>query len=452
MAIVWDSENAAHLLRRAGFAAEDKDLKKALKDGQAKTVARLLTADKSSDKFKKGNEPEGLHELQFWWLKRMADTSSPLIEKLTLFWHNHFATAIAKIGSIELMHQQNRTLRKFGSGKFRELVLEMSRDPAMIIWLDNRTNVKDNPNENYARELMELFTTGVYDKNGNPNYTEMDVVEGARAFTGWTIDGKYKYFFNADQHDYGSKTFRGQTGDFDGTDVIDQLVLDVVTARHISFKLWQFFAHDLAITDALFDELEQVYLQNDTDLRALLEHMFLHDRFYSDEAKGARIKSPAELIVNSLRLLGAKPNSSQAWHYYTLLNAMGQSLFDPPTVFGWKEGLSWVGANGLLQRLRCAEEITSGRTKDDLVKFKPSKLLGSEKTFKSYDAAQTVQAVLARLGLVLPQATVDALVAYMLADDQGDPVAEFKLNDDTIDTKVRGLCAVSMSLPEFQRH
>lgn len=448
MSVTWTSENAAHLLRRTGFAATAKDVKKALKKGMSKTIQDALQKDKKSDKRPKW--VDGTNDLQYWWLERMATTKTPLVEKLTLMWHNHFATAIEKVGSVTRMHNQNRTLRKHAMGSFRDMVLQISRDPAMIRWLDNNTNKKGSPNENFARELMELFTTGVLDKDGNANYTETDVQEGARAFTGWTYDDN-KFFFAEWNHDYDNKTFRGQTGPWDGTDVVDMLAADTATARRVAWRLWTFFAYDVSLDDAVLDPLEQAYLDNDTQLKPMLLAMFNSDAFYSPEALGTRVKGPAELVIHLTRQLKAKLTKQDWSSIASRTGQMGQELFNPPTVFGWDEGLQWVAVGGMLERVDVIEDITGERGKDAWFKYKPSTVLGKKKDYKKFTPDQTVDAVLAGLGSVtVSTAARDALIAYAQADSNGLPEDEFILNGETVDKKVRGLISIIASLPEFQ--
>lgn len=461
MAIVWNSENAAHLLRRAGFAARPKDVKKALKKGLTKTVSDLFKADKSSDKWPgKGDDkyPSGTGQIQGFWVRRMLDSSSPLIEKLTLFWHNHFATAVSKVEIPWLMFKQNRTLRKLALGKFESLLLEMSRDPAMILWLDNDTNDKDDPNENYARELMELFSTGVYDQNGNPNYSETDIQEAARAFTGWSIQGNwpdYEFEFEEWNHDFESKSFRGTTGEYDGTDIVAMLAADPATARRIPQKLWSFFAYEIALNDSLLDTFEEVYNSSEGSIRDILEAMFQSDAFYSDTAKNARIKSPVEFFVGTLQYLGATlPQKNDEWDQAgSMTEDLGQSLYDPPSVFGWDEGMPWVETKGMLERLRLADRIATARDKDDLIVFKAEKFMGPKSEWKKFDAPTCVDHVLSLLGpLTVATSTRDALIAYLLADENGQP-GTFDLGDkDFFDMKIRGLLSIVLALPEFQRH
>ncbi len=377
----WNEENAAHLLRRATHGPRPRDIARALKRGFDRTLEDLFEPPRGNDRFPRG--AEDLSDLQGWWLKRMTRGKAPLTERMTLLWHNHFATSHSKIDDLFLMHLQNRTLRRDALGSFRELVLAMARDPAMLIWLDNETNVAGNPNENFARELMELFTTGVLDKAGQPNYTERDVEEAARAFTGWGRDDEF-FEFNEDLHDFGPKTFRGLSGDLDGTDVIEQLVTDPATARRVAWRIYSFFAHPVDLADPVLDPLESAYLANDTALRPVLEALFQSDAFYSATVRQQHVKSPVELAVGAVRQLGVKIAGNRHWELAEWCTAMGQSLFAPPSVFGWKEGLAWVGTSGMQVRSEFAAWLTAtrGGQTTPRVRFRPEPLLGSRRARK----------------------------------------------------------------------
>jgi uncharacterized protein (DUF1800 family) len=453
MVVTWNEENAAHLLRRAGFGPRPPEVASAVKKGMAKTIAGLFKPWKKSDKLPKKPKTDSLEDLQAWWLRRMLATKSPLIEKMALFWHNHFATALSKVERLPLMHQQNRTLRKLAVGKFSTLCLALARDPAMVIWLDNISNIASDPNENFARELMELFTTGVLDAAGQPNYTETDVQESARAFTGWTLDDKFKFVFDPANHDFGTKTFRGQTANFDGTDIVAMLVVDPATARRLAWKSWSFFAYETTLDDPVLDPLVAAYLANDTSITALLKAIFEKDEFYSATAKRARVKSPAELLVGALRQLGAKISKSDTgvFEAANAMQALGQSIFEPPTVFGWKEGLQWISTNGLLERLRLAETIADARTSEGAgFVWNPAKLLGPKKKQAALTAADVVAAVLGALSQSdALQATVATLESYLQTDENGQPVTFF-VEPASIDVKVRGLVALILSSPEYQ--
>lgn len=453
MTVTWNAANAAHLLRRAGFGPTPKEVARALRQGRNKTIRSLFKPDKKSDKWK-GEDPDTA-DLQVWWLERMLGTRSPLEEKLTLFWHNHFATAISKVGVPLWMHQQNRVLRRFCLGRFRDMLHAMAKDGAMIVWLDNESNVKQAPNENFARELMELFTTGVLDRLGNPNYTEADVEEGARAFTGWGVEwpsGKFR--FSEWHHDYGSKTFKGVTGDLDGTDVLDILAADPATARRLAMKLFSFFAYQVDLDDPLLDPLEQAYFDSDTRIKAMLNVLFKMDAFYSPQAMRTRVKSPMEFLIGTVRMLRGRLSRKEEWfkwHFYDLVNILGQAIFNPPSVFGWKEGLPWVSSNGLLSRLRVGDQIADSRkSTDPPIEWDPRKLLPKKKKWKNMNAVNVVDRVLAQLGSAdFKPSSKQLLVDYLEADNNGNPQT-FVLDNDTVDRKVRGLVALTLTSSEYQ--
>lgn len=454
MVVTWNAENAAHLLRRATFGARPKDIEKALDKGMNATIAGLFTKPES-DAFPGGYKDVYLDEIQNWWARRLTTTQAPLTEKLTILWHNHFATGYSKIEYGKLMHLQNRTLRKYALGRFRDMVMNISKSAAMLVWLDGETNTDEDPNENFARELMELFTTGVFDKNGNPNYTEQDIVESARAFTGWNWSypsGKFE--FNDYDHDFESKTFKGQTGDFTGEQIIEMLVVEPATARRVAWRLWNSFAYPVTLADPVLDSLAQAYLDNDTQIRPVVDLMFRMDEFYSSEAKYAYVKSPVEWLIGSMRLLKAKFSSKHNWFKYEIANTvqnLGQSLFDPPTVFGWKDGTAWVTSNNFFARIQYAEEIASSRKQDDpVIVWDPKKLLPKPSEWSSMTASSVVDHFLNLLGpVVVESATHQALETYLNTDVDGNP-ATFVLDDDAVNSKIRGLVSLILSTPEYQ--
>ncbi len=451
MTVDWNAENAAHLIRRAGFGATSEEVARALDLGMDATVASLLDARGPSDRRRVVPRKTTLEELQLWWLRRIVRTRAPLEEKLTLFWHNHFATALDKVEDARLMHLQNRTLRAHAFGPFRDMVRAIARDPAMIVWLDNQTSVASDPNENFARELMEVFTTGVYDAAGNPTYTESDVAEAARAFTGWTIlDGAF--FFEPWNHDFSMKTFRGVTGPLDGDDVIENLVTDPATPRRLAGRLFTFFAHEVALSDPVLDPMVGAYEGNGTGIRPMLEVLFQMDAFYSAAARFSRVKSPVEFLAGTVRLLrGSVKGGRVGEGLARKLAALGQSLFNPPSVFGWKEGPSWVSSNGLLQRARVAEWMADSRRSDrPPFSWRPERLLGERSEWPTLDPGSVVARFVAHLDPSPPtDSTTASLVAYLQADDDGTPTP-FVLDKGTIDRKVRGLVALLLSSPEYQ--
>ncbi|MFN0205523.1 MAG: DUF1800 family protein [Planctomycetota bacterium] len=456
MTVTWNAQNAAHLLRRTGFGATISQIKSATKSGMAKSVAKILKTPKINDKIPP--DVKSIEDLQAWWVNLMLDTPAPLIERLVLFWHNHFATGHSKVGDFVYMHRQNTIFRKHAMGSFREMVTNVSRDPAMLIWLDNNTNVKGKQNQNFARELMELFTTGVNDKNGIANYTETDVDEAAKAFTGWTVkDGIF--FFNESKHDFGTKTFKGITGNLDGTDIINLLVVQPATAHRVARQLFSYFAYDIPLDDPFIAELANIYLANDTAIKPVLQRIFTSDQFYSDASKNAGVKEPAVYLVSAFRPLKMKLQTiyinkeedesvSNTYALSNRLDQLGQSLFDPPTVFGWDYGLAWVTASGLLERAKVADWISEARDPTQLLQYKPETILGP--SYKKLTAQIAAERILQNFGIQSPAlATLGAIANYLMVDNAGNPVA-IVWDEDTIDKKVRGAIALVLSSAEFQ--
>jgi uncharacterized protein (DUF1800 family) len=347
----------AHLLRRATLGptmdeivvASDRGLQPTL-DDMLQQLDRPLTQKEAAtaaigDVFLQ-NEGRGLRA---GWMLRMLSVPNLFREKLTLFWHNHFATAISKVNDPRMMANQVDTLRELALGKFRDLVTAMAKDPAMLIWLDNNLNVKGAPNENWARELMELFTCGI------GNYTEKDVQEVARCFTGWNLDGR-RYRFVADKHDETDKTIFGETGNFNGTDVINKLVVRKETARFISLKLWQFFVGQEP-TDQDLEPLIAAYQSSDGEIRQVVKAMFLSPGFFDARNVGNQVKNPIEFVVGTARSLKAPQESVQ--DYADAAAGMGMDIYNPPDVSGWAGGEAWISSFTLLERIRLVRRLVN---------------------------------------------------------------------------------------------
>ncbi len=336
------SPAVALLLRRAGFAPTPAIWESHRDLPYTEVVERVLAAlDGPAPADPAGQDlwPDGT--IQQLWIERMFLSPYGLEEKLALFWHGHFATSNAKVQTAPLMWEQLRTLRSLGPGAFRELVGAISRDGAMIRWLDGNANRVGHPNENYARELQELFTLGI------GNYTESDVREAARAFTGWGIR-HHTFVFRAEFHDTGEKTVHGHTGDFDGDEVLDLLVAHPACGRFLAGKLLRFFSHP----DPTAEEIERaaaVYREAGLNTRAFLRWLFLSEDFLRADRARTCIRSPVEFVVAAHRVLDL-PSISQAG-----LDRMGQILFQPPSVKGWPSGRDWLSSSGLIERLRIAE-------------------------------------------------------------------------------------------------
>lgn len=356
----------AHLMRRAGFSATRDELEAYVAKGYEATVEELLHPGDSNiqrdivDRYY--IEIEDLRQATSaggWWLYRMINTANPLEEKMALFWHGLFATAYEKIMNGRAASSQIEMFRRHSLGDLRTMLLELSRDPAMIIWLDNDTNHKDAPNENYGREILELFSMGV------GNYTEDDVKSCTRAFTGWTIANfipRYpwgafplEFEFRTDDHDDGEKEFLGHTGNFNGEDIIDIIVQQPATARFIAGKLYNFFVSDDPAPEEAIDALATAYLDSKYDIRAVMS-VLLSSNFFK-EARFAKVKSPAELLAGVLRLVGAFREIEPGLMDAAMESAyIGQELLNPPTVEGWHTGKEWIDSGSLVGRVNFASD------------------------------------------------------------------------------------------------
>jgi uncharacterized protein (DUF1800 family) len=347
----------AHLLRRAGFGGTTSELDRYAAMGTTKATDALINYPAVSNAALESQLPAidpavarggaTIAAIQGWWLQRMAQTARPLEEKMTLFWHGLLTSGLDKAGPAQ-MFTQNQLYRKMALGNFDDLLKAVSKDPAMMVYLDTETNRKGKPNENYARELMELFTTGI------GHYSENDVQESARAFTGWTLRGSKQLRYATDSvfvarlHDDGMKTFMGKSGNFTGDDIVEMLVSLRATAERLSTRLFTFFAYSNPEA-TIVQHLADVFQKSRYNVGAVVREIFTMDAFYSDKAYRALVKSPAELVAQALKAIGADARGyTQA---ATAMAPMGQVLFYPPNVAGWPAGTSWINSSTLLSRI-----------------------------------------------------------------------------------------------------
>lgn len=440
----FDARKAAHLLRRAGFGAPFEDVERAMKMGLEKTVDSLLDFDTTKDEFSSLAESlEGTivdfgnaDHLRSWWLYRMQTTKRPLEEKLALFWHGHFATSIQKVQRADLMHAQNKLFRRYALGPFRSLVLGVAKDPAMLRFLDGNTNKKGKPNENFARELLELFTMGP------GHYTEKDVMEAARAFTGWHT-GYADFQFQPSLHDEGAKTFLGETGNWNGEDVIDIVLRREATARFLATKLFEFFCHPNppeGVVAAMADDL----LRSQYALKGVLRRLFLSRVFYSSAAWRGLVKSPVEFVIGAARELESRVNLMQ---FVRALRNMGQDLFAPPTVKGWDGGAAWLTSALVLERVNFAMTLAHARSVEDGSRILPDTVCQK----RALDTPDKVLAHYVFLCLqdAVPEETRKSLRDY-LAKNDGDKERPWTNDYRSFNSKVRGLIHMLMASPEYQ--
>lgn len=486
----WNESTAAHLLNRAAFGGTPAEIEAAKRKGLALAVRDLvdLTGDAADlptppwahprnireqrmeiksekdagENFKEKAravrmmEADNILDLRRWWLDRMMNGPAPLLEKMTLFWHGHFATSVQKVKDPYWLWLQNDTLRRNALGNFGALVKKISRDPAMMIYLDLQQSRREHPNENWARELMELFTVGI------GNYSEDDIRASARAFTGYRIDLTTQQFrFMPMQQDVAPKTFMGRTGPLNGDDIVNILVAKPACAQFIGRKLWRFFVEDEPST-SIVDAVAASLHEHNFEMRPVLREIFTSAEFYSDRVMHAQIKSPVQYIVQTSKLLEASlPSPIVAQN---AMRQMGQILFAPPNVKGWDGGKAWISTSTLLFRYNFANYLINGdsmlppggvaarakgagpavrmspnelaeqikRSPIDIAKVVPDNLRDQPK--------QLVEMLSARFFQTQPpEKETNAFVQYLEAR-----------KGDTGDETMRGLVHLMMSTPQFQ--
>ena len=430
----WNRRLAAHLFRRAGFAVNSRELDEAVKREPREVVAHLVAGPESSDAFQResdefaetilaGGDPK---QLSAWWVYTILRTPHPLLEKTTLFWHGHFATSAEKVTDARTMFDQNQLLRRHALGDFAAMVHEVSRDPAMLIYLDSVTNRKAHPNENYAREVMELFCLG------EGNYTEKDVQELARCFTGWEIR-RGKFRFNRFQHDSGEKTVLGKTSKFPDAKAIDLVLQQPSAPRFIVGKLIRYFVFDEPQPGPeLIEPLAVELREHDWDIAHVIRRILGSQLFFSDHAIARKVRSPVELAVGLMRSLEGSTNAQQLTD--DLLN-LGQGLFYPPNVKGWDGGRTWINSSTLLGRANMVGRLV----RDNKTRFGRGDL----------------QSYLSGLGATSPDEIVDLLAELTLAVDIPDSVRQrlvglIEKGSGDQNERIAKTIHVLSTLPEFQ--
>ncbi|MGI8609606.1 MAG: DUF1800 domain-containing protein [Candidatus Dormibacteria bacterium] len=343
-----ERQRAAHLLRRAGFSPSRSEVDAAVQRGIGVSTEALLHPDKASDAPLEARlaadhfDTAKTEQLRRWWLVRMSATSRPLVEKMTLFWHGLLTSSYRKTGkNYDLMYIQNQFLRQHALGNLRDLLIGISKDGAMLKWLDGTGSSKAHPNENYARELMELFTMGV------GNYTETDVRELARALTGWYVDAAGTVSFRPRAHDAGSKTILGHTGDFGLEEAVDIILRHPATPLHLATRMWEFFVYPQP-SAADLQPVIAAYHSSNYDIRAMVAAILGSPQFYSNRAYRGLVKSPTELVAGVSRQFGLTLDANA----FNAMATMGQALFDPPNVAGWPGGSDWLSTGGWMARMR----------------------------------------------------------------------------------------------------
>jgi uncharacterized protein (DUF1800 family) len=483
----WGYETAGHLLNRAGFGGPPLEIEKLadLKPEQAvsalldyefvpdntpnpdwarpdpERMARLRdiyqhgTPEEKKAAQQAENKMQNLWmlELRGWWLQRMARGPRPLQEKMVLFWHGHFATSTDKVREAYYMWRQNELFRRLATGNWEQLLADAGKDPAMLVWLDQAQSNKQHPNENFAREVMELFSLG------EGHYTEHDIGEGARALTGWSLDRiNQKYVYRPFLHDNDEKTFLGRTGNLDGDDVIAQIVAQPQAARFITAKLWNYFTGQYP-TDGLNTALATVFRANGNNFKPFLREMFRSEEFYAADIIRNQVKSPVQWLIGSVRMLECDLPPTLV--SYGMLRQLGQDLFAPPNVKGWDGGITWITTNTLLTRYNDADALVQGTlpplTANDFAK-KPGGA-GGEKAMKALQRVRMGGVDLEKILTPAERNSKDTLVISLqhrllqsvLRSDQEQALREFldsktQLGDADIQTAIR----LVMCTPEYQ--
>lgn len=422
----WNLALAAHLYRRAAFAAGWEQLQQALRDGPQRTVDRLLRPDADVEAFNHAyddneNATGSIEGLQAWWLRRMIETPHPLLEKMTLFWHGHFATNAEAVNSPGLMRAQIQLLRSGALGPFGSLLQSMSRDPALLVWLGAGANRKAAPSDGFARPLMETFTAGP------EAFTETDVREAARAFTGWfVLRDRLRYISR--EHDDTTKRILGREGDFTGDDVIRIVLEHPATPRSLVRKLYRWLIGETnEPSDALLAPLAESFAK-DYDVSRLVETMLRSNLFFSPQSYRHRVKCPVEYAVGIVNAFGAVVSTTQLAHDIT---GLGQALYCPPTVEGWSGGRDWINTATLIGRHNLAAAL-----------LRPDGPYGGK--LDPWALAQ-------RHGCSTPEAATQFLVGLLVQDDPLEIVQQDRSDcPSDPNASLRRLAQAVMTLPEFQ--
>ncbi|MGI8967850.1 MAG: DUF1800 domain-containing protein [Chloroflexota bacterium] len=434
--------NLGHLLRRAGFGAANDEVHAAARQGHRATIDQLINYDQVPDTFTQpdssvfGQDPRRspIEPLTRWWLGQMISTTRPLQEKMVLFWHGHFATAFYKVHNTTFMYGQNQLFRDNALGRFDDLLTGIYKDPAMLIWLDGQRNIKAQPNENFGREVMELFTLG------RGNYTEDDVHANARAFTGWHIAPDGQAVFVPRLHDFGPKTLLGQTGNWGADDAVSILAAHSSTGPFLAGRLWRFFASDQPPASILH-EMARAYYHSDHSIAAMVGTMLRSPQFYSAQTRTMHVKSPTDFLVTTIRQMGLTDvDLTTAPHMLALL---GQELFNPPNVGGWPGGMTWINGGTMLTRFNIASQFTGDA-------YAPKSAIDPELVLNGMVNGITMDDVVTylagMLGVSLTTGTKQALLGYA----GGHRLQIATLTTADLDIKTRGLIHLLMVSPEYQ--
>ncbi len=495
--------DARHLLFRAGFGGTPDEVRRLHRMGLEKAVAWLVDYEKSPDilgpieitkpepldyqVFRKKSEMERreinnkrrrtdqgkFRNLRSWTMNRILHSSRPLEEKMVLFWHNHFTTSYRDIRQAFLLAKQDDLLRKHATGNFGEMLQEVSKDPAMLLYLNNQQNRKGRANENYAREVMELFTLGL------GNYTENDIKEAARAFTGWQVNRRTgEFLFNRRNHDFGNKTFLGKTGYLGGEEVLDHLLEQKACPPYIASKIFAWLAFE-PDDETLRQALGKTLKRTDYEIKPLLRQILKSEVFYSEKSKGSQVKSPLMLLVSTFRMFGMTPPPADT--VLAACDSLGQALLMPPNVKGWEGGLNWITTATLLQRYNLSGYLVKLGDQDSLTMMSQKQRKQFQSNMKKIGGARgrylrrlaswdsgvsfigmcqvmepgSIEDLVDKLSETylfapLPPERRQALVDFLAGKDGSEALDVDHLGTPKAEAKIRRLIHLLMSTPEFQ--
>jgi hypothetical protein len=429
-----------HLLRRAAVGVSPDDLRRFAGHSAAQVVDSLTAYDPNDDRpyadliagLTGGLSPHyNPVTARQWWVMRILDTPRPLQERIALFWHNHFATSTGKVRHSGLVSRQIDLFRRLGLGNFRDLLLAVTIDPAMLLWLDGSSNKRGHPNENYAREVMELFTLGI------GHYTEKDVQQLARAFTGYQVLDE-RVEFIPESFDDGVKTILGRTQKFDARSAVNLLLDQPAAPCFIAAKLLKEFVHPQPQAEHV-EHYATRLLHHRWEIKPVLQELLTSRLFFSPYAWRSKIKSPCELVTGSILALEAKRDSAFA---AIAMSDMGQVLLAPPSVKGWDGGENWINANTLLHRFNFALDLLDRQdARQAVANFEKQNLRTPDKIVDHL--------VSILLDGVIPTPSRQALLDHLQQDDHGKP-QPFTLTQESFEHKIRGVAHLIMCMPEYQ--
>ncbi len=490
---LWTEDCAAHLLRRAGFGGTPGEVAQlaaagpdvavdtlvgfasyayapdepplstlVLSEPDRKALRKMSTEERRAYQQRRRRAEIRAHrDVRYWWVARLVESPRQLEERMTLFWHGHFTSGAREVRRAEFMYEQNKLLRRHALGSFRTLLNEISRDRAMLVYLDNARNNKHRPNENYARELLELFTLGA------GHYAESDIKAAARAFTGWTFDGD-EFVLRSRWHDDGNKRFLGRSGRFDGIDIINIILDQRACSLFLARKLLEHFCQPEP-SRGLVERLAAQIRRHDYQLRPVLRVLFRSSAFYDDTARGSLVKSPVDLIVGTARQLGVPIHDLPAAE--RALASLGQELMQPPNVKGWDGGMLWITSATLYQRYNYvgglihgfgAEPRGESRGMRAMMKRTP---VGQDRSRAAtgWQPAYDPLPVLTERALSRPDAIVDFYVGHLLAVplpaekrqvlvDYLDADGRFRIDHELAPDRIRMMIHLLCSTPEYQMY